>query len=322
MIYTVTPNPTIDYYMKVDNVVCGKVNRSKFEKIEAGGKGINVSKALTSLKMKNTALGFAGFATSDLLFNLLDVSGVKYDFVVSEAFTTKINTKVLENDGVTEFNSHGNSINKRLLASLLEKLDKLKKGDFIVISGSLPLNDGKDEFYAPLVTYARNKKAFTVADTSGKALLSACECGVDLVKPNTDELVELFGCERNDEALVNSARRLIKLGAGAVLLSDGKNGAMYITKNKVLKADVPMTKASPNTVGAGDSMVAGFIHGMRNSKSDEEWLRNAVAAGSTRVCSVDFFDCRVFEECHLFTQVYELKNVVSNSKNDTKPTAD
>ncbi len=322
MIYTVTPNPTIDYYMRLDNASLGKVNRSQYEKIEAGGKGINVSKALCSLKLKNKALGFAGFATADLLVHLLDISGIKYDLVISEMFTTKINTKILEDDEVTEFNSHGNSINKRLFTSLTEKLDKLKKGDILVVSGSLPLNDGKDEFYAPLIAYARNKKVFTVADTSGKALLSACSVGVDLVKPNVDELVDLFGCERSNEALIKAARELIKTGAGAVLLSDGANGAMYITKDKVLKADVPMTNASPNTVGAGDSMVAGFLYGMKNSKDSEEWLRHAVAAGSTRVCSADFFDGRVFEECCLFTQVYQVNDLGSNESDEQNARSD
>ncbi|MBQ7976774.1 MAG: 1-phosphofructokinase [Clostridia bacterium] len=260
MIYTVTFNPALDYTMHMDELRTGEINRSAKEEIYCGGKGINVSYVLNTLGHKSVAMGFvAGFVGGEIE-NSLTRSGIGCDFVTLESGCTRINVK-LRYGSETDINGNGPDITESAVNDFLHKLDKLRTGDFLVIAGSVPGGLDKD-IYARIAKTVQGKGVNIVADTTGDLLLKILEYKPFLIKPNLDELGELFNCTVNDaETAVFYASKLRDMGARNVLVSMAEKGSLLVDEQGRVHIKEAAKGKFVNSVGAGDSMVAGFLAG-------------------------------------------------------------
>ncbi len=295
MVYTLTLNPCIDYYMSIPYLTLSEVNRSKKEQLTAGGKGINVSTALSAMGIDNTATGMIGGSTAQLFLSLIGEKPIKYDFVTDKIFTTRINTKIASANGMTECNGKGSVMSNELFGKVKEKLSTANAGDTVIISGNKPSCD-IENVYGELVSELKNRGVFVAVDTSGDELINAAKAGADMLKPNISELTELFGCSDDIRSVCNAVNTLLSYGAGSVLLSMGAEGAMLFANGAVYKADIPRQGNISSTVGAGDCSVAGYIYALLNGYNDSARLACAVAAGTARTCSAGFFDIDIFNE--------------------------
>ncbi len=283
MIYTVTLNPSLDYTADAENFLEGKTNRIKNEYFVVGGKGLNVSIILKRLGLDSTALGFTAGFTGEELKKQLEFLGCCHDFIdVSEGFT-RINVKLVK-DEVTEFNGAGPKISQADVESLLRKISALNTEDTLVLSGSIPAGLTED-IYNKIITAAPHGTTI-VLDTCGKALTSSLSLKPFLIKPNIDELCDLFKKEiSSHEDVVYYAQKLQEMGAANVLVSLGDKGAILLTeRGEIYSCEAPKG-AMINTVGAGDSMVAGFIWEYANSGNYREALKFAVCCGSATAYS-------------------------------------
>ena len=284
MIYTLTINPSLDYVMEINELNVGQMNRSKNTYLLPGGKGINVSQVLRSLGIDNVAiLPVAGF-TGEKLLNLLSKKEMTYDALPLTTGDTRINVKVLAAEE-TELNAAGPEISEHEQNALMEKLTMLSKGDYLILSGSVPSNLG-DHFYAHIMEKLANKKVKIVVDTIGENFRNALTKKPFLVKPNKEELEALFDTKAHTPAeLLNLAKEVQKMGAQNVLLSKGAEGAILLTEShEVYEAAAPKGEVV-NTVGAGDSMVAGFLAGYIQTGDMEKSLKWGIAAGSASTFS-------------------------------------
>ena len=284
MIYTLTINPSLDYIMEMDEICVGKMNRSKIEYILPGGKGINVSQVLSVLGVENvTILPAAGF-TGEKLLEMLANKGIETHVIRLKEGDTRINVKVLGTEE-TELNASGPKLGEREKKELFSKVEELKEGDFLVLSGSVPKNLG-DSFYAEIMEILSEKQVKVVVDTIGENLKNALQWKPFLIKPNVEELENLFG-EKVDsrEKVLSLAVKLRIKGAENVLVSLGKEGALLLTKeDKCYEMDAPKGEVI-NSVGAGDSMVAGFLAGFIKTKDMEKSLKFGISAGSASAFS-------------------------------------
>ena len=284
MIYTLTMNPSIDYIMELESLNAGTMNRSRNSYILPGGKGINVSSVLNALGAENTAiLPVAGF-TGEKLLALLEEKGIRYDAIKLEKGDTRINVKVLAKEE-TELNAKGPEVSKDALKELYKKTEYFKAGDVFILSGSVPGEMGSG-FYKELIAFVRKNGVEVILDTIGEAFLKGLSEGPFLVKPNKEELEEAFQTEANTEdELVKLAKKVQDLGARNVLVSLGKEGAMLLTQEgEVLWQNAPGGKVI-NSVGAGDSMVAGFVAEYQKNGNVKMALKVAVAVGSASAFS-------------------------------------
>lgn len=284
MIYTVTLNPSIDYIVEVEHIELGGLNRMTRDMKFPGGKGINVSRVLNQLGADNTAIGFLGGFTGRYIDETLGKEGIRTDFV-NIADDTRINVK-LKHGGETEINGLGPDIREDETKELLHKLSQLQAGDIVVLSGSVPPSLGSD-FYGRLIEACRKGGAEFVMDTTGEALMKALAYKPLLVKPNHHELAELFGVVIDSrEQLVKYGRKLLEKGAQHVLISMAGEGALFITADQVYHANVPPGTVR-NSVGAGDSMIAGFVGTLAMGHDPIEAFRTGVASGSATAFSDD-----------------------------------
>lgn len=304
MIYTVTLNPSIDYIVGVDQVKLGSLNRMNRELKLPGGKGINVSRVLNQLKAGNTALGFLGGFTGEYVKSCLAKEHLKLDFV-NITGDTRINIK-LKSDSETEINGPGPDISTDEADRLVQKLSGLGNKDIVILSGSIPPSLGRN-FYECLIAECNRQGAAFVMDTTGEALLEAVQYRPLLVKPNHHELGELFGVElQTDPAEVALyGKKLLDLGAENVLVSMAGDGALLITKDETLFASAPVGKVK-NSVGAGDSMIAGFVGTLAKGGSIREAFRTGVAAGSATAFSDDLATKEKIEQLLTQVQISEL----------------
>ncbi|WP_151734275.1 1-phosphofructokinase [Paenibacillus tengchongensis] len=284
MIYTVTLNPSIDYIVEVDEVKLGGLNRMKRDLKLPGGKGINVSRVLTRLGVPNTATGFLGGFTGGYIGEWLSAEGITGDFVKVSG-DTRINIKLKAGEE-TEINGAGPEISPEEAEALLQKLDVLRPGDIVVLSGSIPPSVGGD-YYERLIAVCKRKGAEFVIDTTGEPLKRALTLGPLLVKPNHHELAELFGAQilSRDEIIVYG-RKLLKMGAQHVLISMAGEGALLLSGGEVYSANAPKGEVK-NSVGAGDSMIAGFVGTLSQGGDVREAFRVGVASGSATAFSDD-----------------------------------
>lgn len=284
MIYTVTFNPSLDYIVTVEDFRLGKTNRTKSERIVPGGKGINVSIVLRNLGVSNTALGFVAGFTGDEIVQELERLGIDSDFVKVGQGLSRINVK-FKNIESTEINGAGPYINAEEVQALMTRLDILKPGDMLVLAGSIP-GSLPDDMYRKIIQKMQSKDVMTVVDATGDLLLKVLEYHPFLIKPNVQELEELFGAEmKNKQDVLTCARRLQEMGAQNVLISMGGDGALLCsTDGEILEAVAPKG-AVVNTVGAGDSMVAGFLAEWFNSGDYERAFYMGIAAGSASAFS-------------------------------------
>ncbi|SFC90841.1 1-phosphofructokinase [Clostridium uliginosum] len=284
MINTITLNPSLDYVVKVNNFKMDSLNRSKNEEVYAGGKGINVSIVLKNLGVENTALGYiAGFTGDEILKQVID-HGVNCDFVKLNKGLSRINVK-LKSDGETEINGSGPEITSEDLKVLYGKLSLLTKGDYLILSGSIP-NGVPDDVYETIIKILLDKNVEFIVDSTKDLLLKVLKYKPFLIKPNHHELAEMFNVEiNNDDDIITYGKKLQEMGAKNVLISMAGDGAILLPENgEAIKRQVPKGILK-NSVGAGDSMVAGFLAGYLKNNDIDEAFKMGIATGSASAFS-------------------------------------
>lgn len=284
MIYTVTFNPSLDYIVTVEHFRCGIVNRTQNEIIYPGGKGINVSMVLKNLGHENTALGFLAGFTGDKIEQLLKEKGISTDFIKVENGLSRINVK-LRSDEETEINGQGPAIAASDIDALYRRLDALKDDDVLVLAGSIP-DVVPSSMYMDIMTHLKEKNLKIVVDATRDLLVNVLCHRPFLVKPNNHELGEIFGVTLHDKAeVVAYGRKLQEMGAKNVLVSMAGDGAVLIAEDgNVFMAEAPKGELK-NSVGAGDSMVAGFLAGYLESGSYGRAFQMGVCSGSASAFS-------------------------------------
>ena len=290
MIYTITFNPALDYITQVENFKIGEINRTKTETILPGGKGLNVSIVLKNLEIENTALGFVAGFTGEELIHKMESQGVKTDFVRVEKGITRINLKIssISENQVEEtaLNGIGPQITKNDMNVLFEKIQKMSTKDIVILSGSIPKNMDKD-IYEKICKELKGKGITFIVDSTQELLMNVLKYNPFLIKPNQEELEETLNCKiSTKEDIVNAAKELKKMGAQNVLVSLGNDGALLLTKEDETYYSKAPKGQVVNTVGSGDSMVAGFLAGYYQTQDYEYALKVGVAAGSASAFSI------------------------------------
>ena len=296
MIYTVTLNPAIDYVVSLDKELrTGTINRNQAEDFQFGGKGVNVSNVLRALGMKTAALGFVAGFTGDALERGLWEMGLETDFVHAASGMTRINVKIKAGEE-TEINGIGPMIRSDELEMLFGKLDMIAAGDVLVLSGSIP-SCLPDDTYEQIMRRLDGHRVRIVVDASGKLLMRTLAYHPFLIKPNHHELGEIFGRPlETDEEIVGCARRLQTMGARNVLVSMAGDGALLLDgTGNTYRTGCPKGKVV-NSVGAGDSMVAGFLAGYLRTGDYAQALRLGIAAGSATAFSLGLCTCAQVNE--------------------------
>lgn len=300
MIYTITFNPALDYIVRVQDFKLGQVNRTSYEEVYAGGKGINVSIVLKNLDVENVALGYiAGFTGEEIEYRV-KAFGCNTDFIKLNKGMSRINVKLKSNEE-SEINGQGPNVSDKDLEELYKKLDLLKEDDILVLAGSIPTTLPKN-IYEVIMERLSAKGIRIIVDATGELLLNVLKYNPFLIKPNHHELAELFNTTiEKEEDIVVYAKKLREMGAKNVLISRAGDGAIFVTENdEIIKSDVPKGELV-NSVGAGDSMVGGFIAGYLKNKNLEEAFKMGVATGSASAFS---------EGLATKEKVYELLNQI------------
>ncbi|MDY6231784.1 1-phosphofructokinase [Peptostreptococcus porci] len=292
MIYSVTLNPSIDYIIHVDDFVEGSLNRSTKDYINVGGKGIMVSKLLTNVGVENTATGFLGGFTGKYISDWFDNLRMPHDFIFVED-NTRINVK-LKSSSESEINGRGANIKKQEQQQFLDKINGIDENDTLIISGSS--SPGLDEdIVDKIIDICKTNGADFVVDTSGSALIRAIKSKPLLIKPNIDEIGELFGKTfNNKEDVIPYGKKCLELGAKYVIVSMGSNGALFFDKDEVYYS--PRVEGElVNSVGAGDSMLAGFVGSLKSGKSPIDSFKFSVACGTATAFCEDIADKKSVE---------------------------
>ncbi|WP_416151585.1 1-phosphofructokinase [Salipaludibacillus sp. HK11] len=286
MIYTITLNPSVDYLLEVEQFSLGKTNRAEAQKMVPGGKGINVSRVLKRFGTYSEVLGFTAGFTGSFIKDELNKEGIIHRFIDTEG-QTRINVK-LQTDMETEINGKAPEILDYHVDKLMKQLDMLASGDVLVLSGSVP-SILSTEIYKIIIDQVKQRGVVTFVDTSGLPLKAAIEAKPFLIKPNQHELEELYEESISDlKSAVKLAKKTVDAGeVQNVLISMAGEGAALVTKENSFLATVPQGIVK-NSVGAGDSMVAGFLFAYMQSTEIEEAFRFSVAAGSATAFSEDF----------------------------------
>ncbi len=280
MVYTVTFNPAIDYVIQMDELKTGSVNRSKSERMYCGGKGINVSIVLRELGINSKALGFVAGFTGKAIEDGVTEKGVQTDFVHLKSGCSRINVKIKSADE-TEINGQGPEISDDAIDRLYDKLDDLSHGDVLVLAGSIP-DSLPSDIYEKILSHISDKKIRIVVDATKDLLLNVLKYKPFLIKPNNHELGELFGTElKSIGEIVDCAKKLKEMGAVNVLVSMAGDGAILLDENgEIHQCGVCKGKVK-NSVGAGDSMVAGFIAGLENGDYEYALKLGTATGGAT-----------------------------------------
>lgn len=284
MIYTVTFNPSLDYIVSVENLKLGEVNRTVKEIMNPGGKGINVSLVLHNLGYESTALGFQAGFTGKEIVRLMEEQGISSDFIQVDNGLSRINVKVRAREE-SEINGMGPGIEEADIQKLYAQLEQLQDGDTLVLAGSIP-TVMPETMYSDIMRRLSEKNLQIVVDATKDLLVNVLEYHPFLIKPNNHELGEIFGVTLNTrDAVIPYARKLQEKGARNVLISMAGEGAVLLTEEgKVYQSEAPKGKVK-NSVGAGDSMVAGFMAGYLASKDYEQAFYMGVCTGSASAFS-------------------------------------
>lgn len=279
MIYTVTFNPSLDYVIQVDKLVPGEINRTTHEAVYPGGKGNNVSVILSNLGHSSKALGFTAGFTGEALENMLKEFGCDTAFIRLPEGSTRINVKINAGEE-TEINGQGPVITEEAQQALFEQLDALKKEDILILAGSIP-NTLPSDIYERILEHLQGRGIHFVVDATKDLLLKVLKYHPFLIKPNNHELGEMFGVTlKTRDEIVAYAKKLQKMGAENVLVSMAGDGAILLTEEGVIYEAKPPKGKVLNSVGAGDSMVAGFLTGYLNTGDYEKAFRLGVVTGS------------------------------------------
>ena len=283
MIYTLTLNPSVDYIVEADEIQLGSLNRSSNETKLPGGKGINVSRVLRSLGVETKATGFLGGFTGKYVEEFLNREGVQTSFVKVEG-DTRINIK-LKAGTETEINARGPEISRLAIESLKDQIKLLGNGDFLILAGSIP-SSMPESIYEEIVQICKKTGAEVIVDAEGDLLKSILDYRPFLIKPNHHELGQLFNKQiTNADEAIFYGKKLIEAGAKNVIVSLADKGAVYINENDAYKAAVPQGEVK-SSVGAGDSMVAGFVAQYLITGDRKEAFRYSVASGSATAFSI------------------------------------
>ncbi len=284
MIYTVTFNPSLDYIVNVPGFTCGRVNRTREEKIFPGGKGINVSMVLKNLGYENTALGFYAGFTGNELQRLVEEKGICADFIPVAEGMSRINVKI-RGDEESEINGQGPAILDDDIEKLYEKLERLRDGDILVMAGSIP-DVMPQTIYMDIMKYLADRNLKIVVDATKDLLVNVLQYHPFLIKPNNHELGEIFGVTLKERSeVIPYAKKLQKMGAKNVLISMAGDGAVLVAEDgNIYESEAPKGKVV-NSVGAGDSMVAGFLAGYLQSGSYQDAFHMGVCTGSASAFS-------------------------------------
>lgn len=282
MIYTLTLNPAIDYYMTMENFQLGALNSLEEGYTLPGGKGINVSKVLKNFSVESVALGFIGGFTGDYIIKHLKEYQIENDFVTLNE-NTRINIKLKTKDSETEIAGISPKITVENIDELLKKFQQVKKEDIVILSGSVP-SSVKATIYADIIKLLP-KEAKIILDTRGVPFVEGLKANVYLTKPNNHELEEFFNRKLNNlDEIIEAGKELQKLGSENVLISLGKDGSILITKDEAYVGNAPQGKLI-SSVGAGDSMVAGIVYGIAQGNSLVEAYKYGIASGSSTAFS-------------------------------------
>ena len=284
MVYTVTLNPALDYVMKLKNLRTDDINRTDGEEIYYGGKGINVSVILTQLGIPNTALGFLGGFTGKKLEEMLKNDNISCDFNYLKNGDTRINVKI-KADKEIDLNACGPEITKEDMQSFLKKLDGIKSGDYLILAGSIP-NTLPDDIYEQILERVGDRNINCVVDATGDLLKNVLKYRPFLIKPNHHELGDLFSVQiKSDDDIVKYSKKLQEMGAKNVLVSMAKDGAMLTDENGCVHKIGNAKGKLINSVGCGDSMVAGFTAGYIKTADYSYALRLGSACGNATAFS-------------------------------------
>ena len=284
MIYTVTFNPSLDYIVSVEDFKLGITNRTSSELMLPGGKGINVSTVLGNLGIENTALGFAAGFTGEEIIRQVEHMGIRSDFIMVPDGISRINLKLKSIDG-TEINGSGPEISEAAVAELMEKLEVLGEEDVLVLAGSIP-SSVPDDIYRRILKRLQGRGVTAVVDATKDLLLNVLEYRPFLVKPNNHELGEIFQVELWDrKSVVSYARKLQEMGAQNVLVSMAGEGAVLAAQDGTVYETPAPEGTLVNGVGAGDSMVAGFLAGWMEKQDFRHAFYMGVSAGSASAFS-------------------------------------
>ena len=284
MVYTVTFNPSLDYIVSVDDFQLGMTNRTSSELILPGGKGINVSIVLSNLGVKNTALGFiAGFVGREIEARVREMN-ICSALIPIEQGNSRINVKLKSIDG-TEINGQGPKISREKVDLLMQRLDELQSGDTLVLAGSIPASM-PDDIYQMIMKRLQDRDILIAVDATQDLLLNVLPYHPFLIKPNHHELGEIFNVELSERSeVIPYGRKLQEMGARNVLVSMSGKGAVLVAENgEVYSSEAPKGKLV-NGVGAGDSMVAGFLAGWMEKKDYQHAFYMGVSAGSASAFS-------------------------------------
>ena len=284
MIYTLTLNPSIDYVVNVNNLTLGKINRTLEDIKFPGGKGINVSRILSNQHVSNVALGFIGGVTGEFVEKSLKDLNIHTDFIKVSG-DTRINVKVKSNTE-TEINGAGPKITDSELQSLFNKLSELKTNDILVLAGNIQ-NTLPSTLYSKIQNLVSKNGVKVVVDTSGNALLEAVKNKPFLIKPNNHEIEEIFNVKiNNTDELIIYGKKLNEMGAENVIISLAGDGALLICSQGVFFGNAPKGEVK-NSVGAGDSLVGGFLAEYSKSSDLLKAFKNGIASGSASAFSLD-----------------------------------
>ena len=295
MVYTVTFNPSLDYIVEVTGFELGMTNRTSYEHMLPGGKGINVSIVLNNLEFDTTAFGFVAGFTGKQICDMVSEYGINTDFIQVDNGFSRINMKIKNIDG-TEINGMGPQISEDNLHSLVSKIDRLSSGDVLVLAGSIP-SCISDDIYRRIMERLQGRDVKIIVDATSRLLLNVLEYHPFLIKPNQHELGDIFGVKlESKKEVIPYARKLQDMGAVNVLISMGGKGAVLIDEHgNVYEADAPKGELK-NSVGAGDSMVAGFMAGYLQTCNYEDAFRMGVATGSASAFSENLATKREISE--------------------------
>lgn len=279
MIYTVTLNPSIDYIVRLDELKTGITNRTTSEEYYIGGKGINVSCVLAELGIKSTALGFVAGFTGEAIEKGLKNPKITADFISLKSGISRINIKIKAGEE-TEINCQGPHIDDEELLNLFDKIDNIRSGDTLILAGNIP-NTLPDDVYVRIIERLRGKNVQLVVDATKKLLVNSLKYKPFLIKPNRQELSEIFNTKVKTESdAVKYAQELQKMGARNVLVSLGGDGALLVDEYGKLHKEGVVKGKVLNTVGSGDSMVAGFVAGWIEKEDYAYALRLGSACGN------------------------------------------
>lgn len=280
MIYTVTFNPAIDYIVHTGTMQVGQVNRSQGEELYFGGKGINVSFVLHELGLPSKALGFVAGFTGAAIEAGIQEQGIATDFVHLDSGFSRINVKIKSGEE-TELNGQGPNISEAAVAELFEKLNQLQDGDVLILAGSIP-NTMPADSYEKILAHLSDKNIKVVVDATKDLLLKVLPYHPFLIKPNNHELGELFGVTLHSiEEIATYAKKLQEMGAQNVLISMAGDGALLIDETGKQHICGVCKGTVKNSVGAGDSMVAGFVAGSMHGDYEAALKLGTAAGGAT-----------------------------------------